>query len=341
MNVVHKSEIFKNKSHWENMTPKELELFKIKIFSYYRFKGFPFQPTDKEYRDNEFKKLMDFDHSNIIEDNVVKQTMHGLGLAWSYFPHAYNVKCNNKFTPYEVFNDNEKFMKVIEKRLKMGTYISDSGILKMLKLYSNTQAVSNFRPTAAAAIYDKFAPNGTVWDMSGGWGGRMLGAIKSSVKQYIATEPSKKTFQGLFDLGHDYGGKTNIRLSLQGSEDYTPDKESLDLCFTSPPYFDLEKYSEDKNQSYLKYPNIGDWLNNFLGKTIQNCWHGLKKDGYLLINIADHKKSDISLEYATVKLAKDIGFYYIGTLKLALSNPNMKNRQSAFKYEPIFIFKKI
>lgn len=340
MGKYYKSDILKNKSYWENMSPNELEYFKSQIFYYYRFAGFPFYPTDKEYRDREFEKLINYDHSNVIVGDTIKQTMHGLALAWSYFPHAYDVKCNNKLTPYEVFKDDEKFMKVIEKRLKMGTYISDSGILKMLKMFSNTQGVSNFRPTAAAAIYDKFAPNGIVWDMSGGWGGRMLGAIKSSVKQYIATEPSKKTFQGLFDLGHNYCGDTNIRLSMQGSEDYIPEKNSLDLCFTSPPYFDLEKYSNDRSQSYIKYPDINSWINEFLGKTMENCFYGLKSNKYMLINIADHKKSKISLEKATVEKAKQSGFHYEGRLKLALSNPNMKNRKSPFKYEPIFIFKK-
>ena len=339
--MVHKSDILKNKSHWENMTPMQLERFRNIIFQYYRMVGFPYHSTDKDYKDKEFKKLLVYDRTNLIEDGVVKQTMHGLGLAWSYFPHAYDVKCNDKMTPFEVFNDDEMFMKVIEKRLKMGTYISDSGIMKMLKMYSNTQAVSNFRPTAAAAIYDKYAPNGVVWDMSGGWGGRMLGAIASGVDTYYVTEPSKKTFIGLTQLASDYSHNTKINLSMVGSEEYSPIKNSIDLCFTSPPYFNLEKYSDEETQSYIKYPDIDDWINGFLHNTIINCHNGLKKNKYMLINIADIKNSRISLEHEIIKTAIKVGFEYENTLRLALSNPNMKNRTSAFKYEPIFVFKKI
>lgn len=340
--MIHKSEIIKNKSYWVNMSNIELNDYINKIFNYYRRVGFPYHSTDKIYRDNEFKKLINYNYSGLIEDNIVKQTMHGLGLAWSYFPHSYNVKCNDKRTPFEVFSDDETFIKVIEKRLKMGSYISDSGIMKMLKMYSNTQAVSNFRPTAAAAIYDKYAPNGIVWDMSGGWGGRMLGAIASSVNTYIATEPSQLTYKGLVELGHDYGGKTKISLSMSGSEDYRPKKESLDLCFTSPPYFNLEKYSNDNDQSYIKYKDKQIWIDQFLKKTFENCHYGLKNNKYMLINIADPKKNnDISLENATVKYAKEIGFEHEDTLKLTLSNPNMKNKISAFKYEPIFVFRKL
>lgn len=339
--MVHKSDIIKNKKYWENMSPEELQRFKDKIFLYYRRSGFPYHKTDKEYRDVEFKKLKNYDYSNLIEDGIVKQTMHGLGLAWSYFPHAYDVNCNDKMTPLEVFNDDEMFMKVIEKRLKMGTFMSNAGIMKMLKMYSNTQAVSNFRPTAAAAIYDKYAPNGVVWDMSGGWGGRMLGAIISSVKTYTCAEPSVLTAIGLRKLGKDYSGNMKINVDDYGSEQLRPSHKSLDLCFTSPPYFDLEKYSNDEGQSYIKYPNIDQWVDGFLTKTFENCYYGLKNNGYMVINIADSKKSKHSLEDETVKAAIKVGFTHVDTLKLALSNPNMKNRTSAFKYEPIFVFKKI
>jgi branched-chain amino acid transport system substrate-binding protein len=65
-------------------------------------------------------------------------------------------------TPYKAFIDDDIFIRVIRRRLKMGTYISESGIRKMLKLFSNVQSVSNFRPTAAAAIYNNFAKNGVV-----------------------------------------------------------------------------------------------------------------------------------------------------------------------------------
>ena len=188
--MIKKEDIFVNEKHWRGMDYYDLYNFSVKIFDYYRENGFPYYPTDMESRQKDFDKLVKYDRSKLFENDVVKQTMHGLGLAWSYFPNSFNVKCDNKMTPYEAFMDDEIFMKVILKRLKIGTYISDSGIRKMLKIYTGVQGVSNFRPTAAAALYDTFAKDGVVWDMSGGWGGRFLGAIASSVKVYIATEPS-------------------------------------------------------------------------------------------------------------------------------------------------------
>jgi len=234
--------------------------------------------------------------------------MHGLGLAWSYFPHAFDVKSNGMMTPYEAFMNDEIFMKVILKRLKMGTYISDSGIRKMLKIYTGVQGVSNFRPTAAACLYDEFGKDGVVWDMSGGWGGRLLGAAISNVNKYIATEPSTKTFNGLKSLANDFSGNMICEINHCGSEDYVPEVNSLDMCFTSPPYFDLEQYSSESTQSYIKFNNIEKWREGFLKPTFDNCYYGLKPEKFMLINISDKVGNNIKLEDITIETAKEVGF---------------------------------
>ena len=339
--MIKKKQIVVNEKHWRGMSETELSDFTQLIFDYYRQEGFPYYPTNMESREKDFNKLMKYDRSNLLVDGVVKQTMHGLGLAWSYFPDSFNVRCGNKMTPYEAFMNDEVFLNVIKKRLRMGTYISDSGIRKMLKIYSNVQAVSNFRPTAAAAIYDYFGRNKkdfTVWDMSGGWGGRMLGAIVSGVDTYICTEPSKKAYIGLCELSNDFEGETFCVPINSGSENFKPNKNSLDLCFTSPPYFDLEKYSDEDSQSYKKFPEKNAWIEVFLRETFENCYYGLKSDGVMAINIADIKGNE--LEYDMVRVAIECGFILKSKFRLALSNINLKNKGAKFKFEPIYIFTK-
>lgn len=340
-----------NEAYWRNMSENELENFANEIFLFYRENGFPYYPTDMETRQKDFYKLNKFVYTQKIntfnnlfnnQNYIIKQTMHGLGLAWSYFPHSFNVKCNNRMTPYEAFMDDEIFIKVIRKRLKMGTYISDSGIRKMLKIYTNVQGVSNFRPTAAAYLYNMFGKGKTVWDMSGGWGGRLLGAIVADVDMYIATEPSIKTKKGLVQLANDFGGRMHSYITEVGSEDFKPTKNSLNFCFTSPPYFNVEKYADEPTQSYIKFNNKKAWVEGFLRPTFQNCYYGLKPFGYMLINIADGKgKENISLEDETIKIAKQCGFkYYKTQFKLSLSNINLRNKNKKYKFEPIFIFEK-
>ena len=99
----NKEEIFVNEKHWRGMSETQLEGFTQLIFNYYRQVGFPYYPIDKESRNHDFKLLMNYDRSNLFEDKIFKQTMHGLGLAWSYFPHSFEVKCGNKITPYDAF----------------------------------------------------------------------------------------------------------------------------------------------------------------------------------------------------------------------------------------------
>jgi hypothetical protein len=211
----------------------------------------------------------------------------------------------------------------------------------MLKIFTGVQGVSNFRPTAAACIYNTFAKGGVVWDMSGGWGGRLLGAIAGGVDRYIATEPSSKTNEGLFCLADDFAGKMNWEIYQLGSEDYVPDKNSLDLCFTSPPYFDLEKYADEPSQSYVKFDTKEAWIEGFLRPTFDNCYYGLKSDGLMIINIADVKgKQNINLEGRTLSVAAECGFKLVKKFMLALSNVNLRDKGTKFKYEPIYVFMK-
>jgi hypothetical protein len=315
-------------------------------YAYVLSRGFPYYEYSLDEKKKELEKIKKYDLSKIISGDVVRQTMHGLGLAWSYFPHAWSVKTRNMKTPFEVYEDKDLLKKAIERRLKRGGFpmlksdgsMTDSQIRKAIRSYSGVQAVSNFRPSAAAAIYQKYAGNGIVWDMSCGFGGRFLGALVSgSVKFYYGTDPSTETFNGLQQMQNDFQclGMYSL-IQKRGSEDKFIFSQDIDLCFTSPPYFNTEKYSDEATQSYMAYDNVQDWNEKFLRKTIQNCYSCLKSTGHMIINVANvitHK----SLQDDTVRIAKEEGFELIETLKMQLSSLI----KGGFKYEPIFVFKKI
>ena len=298
--------IFISKRQWNTISEKHLKWYIEMVFLHYREKGFPYYPTDSDFRQTEFEKLKHYDCSTILKDNILRQTMHGLGLAWSYFPHAWEVRCNGMLTPMEVFLDDDLFRKVIQKRIRLGDNMSDAGIRKMLKIFTGTQGVSNFRPTSACALYNKFAENGIVWDMSCGWGGRLLGFLVSKAKKYIGTDPSIYSYKGCQEIKNDFGEGRQIELYNIGSEDYLPTEESLDFCFTSPPYFDCEHYSGEPTQSYLKFPTKEAWCKGFLKSPFQNCFCGLKKGGCMAINIANTRTFP-NLEDEVLLLAKDSG----------------------------------
>lgn len=332
--------LFINKKVWNTFDEEETTNYIDKVFNHYRTHGFPYFRQDNAFRDHEFKKLMNYNGDILLDGDTFKQTMHGLSLAWSYMPHSWEVRCNDKLTTIEAFNDDDMFRKVIAKRIRMGDNMSDNGIRKMLKMYSGVQSVSNFRPTVACELYQQFLPDGgKVLDMSSGFGGRLLGAIKANV-DYTGYEPSTKTHDGLGEMIRDYGrSDRNYSIIKDGSENINFNNH-FDFAFTSPPYFNTEKYSEEGTQSYLKYPTKELWTNGFWYDTIKNTYNALKADSYMAINIAN-VPSYKDLEDVTKQLCIDMGFVYIKEMRMALSNSNFRSRSSAFKYEPIFIFKKV
>ena len=327
--MIRKRDIFVERSHWENFSEDELNKFAKKIFNYYKETGFPYYPTNSEFRNDSFNLFMNYKHKLLFNGTTIGQSMHGVGLMWSYFPHMFEVRVGNKKTPMDIFNNDDLFMNCIHKKLLIGSRISNSGLRKLLTTHKEANVIKGFKPTTAAAIYDYYAPNGIVWDMCGGWGGKMLGAIKSSVKKYIVTELNSLNFNGLENLNNDYNRNTDINIIMSGCENYVPKKESLNLCFTKIPYFDLEDYLDEPTQAHVIYPNIDIWIEKFLKETYISCFYGLKKNGHMIINIYDSKNYNLNLEEISYNIAIDIGFTYESKLKLL-----------GRKIEPIYVFKK-
>jgi hypothetical protein len=165
--------------------------------------GLPVYSLTMEEKWQQMRLLLGYDRTRLIEAGIIGQTMHGLALAWHYFPHAWGVSCGGKLSPLETFADEERLQNALSRREKYGTLKSESDLRKALRTVSGTQAVSNFRPTAAAAMYDRYMPGGggVTWDMSSGYGGRLLGAIASlHVRKYIGTDPASLTFDGLTEM---------------------------------------------------------------------------------------------------------------------------------------------
>lgn len=340
--MVEYKDIVKNYKEWNVMSEKELDDYANKIFKYYREHGYPYYNFTDEEKKEELNKLSKVDTSAIIENNVIRQTMHGLGFCWSYFSHAIEIRNLTSKSPLDIFMDDRLLMTAIKKRLRDGTNMSDAALRKSIRKYGGV-GVSNFRPTAACAIYNRYGGD-TVWDMSGGFGGRMVGAFMSdTVKTYIATDPAEKTFNGLVNMAQDIRTMTDknieFKLFMCGSEEFLVFPKTLDLCFTSPPYFNTERYSDEDTQSYKMFPILEDWLKYFWRGTVRSCFMGLKPNRYLVFNIANVKTAP-NLAEDCLNVAKSVGFEHIETLQLQLSGRPHTSKDKEFKYEPVFVMKK-
>jgi DNA modification methylase len=69
----------------------------------------------------------------------------------------------------------------------------------------------------------------------------------------------------------------------------------FDLCFTSSPYFQAERYSEDTDQSWKRYASLDSWLHGFLFKALEKTYRALTRGGFLMINISDVWVNDLSV----------------------------------------------
>ena len=156
-------------------------------------------------------------------------------------------------------------------------------------------APSNFRPMNAKAVYERFCPKGgVIYDYCCGFGGRMLGALSSKNNyKYVGTDPCTETMYHLHQLGEYIeqvtGREDSYELHCCGSEEFKGPANSIDFAFSSPPYFNLEVYSDEPTQCFNKFPELNQWLEGFVRPTIQNIKHMLKPGKFYAVNIADFK----------------------------------------------------
>lgn len=324
---------------------------------------------------HDLRKYVGEHAASLIENDTIAQMTRYNTIASSYHPNMWSVRTGNSLTPQEIFDDPRKLAEAIEhynrslhKRNKreqaedeygpaylIETHLAPSGasaatIRKACSMFKGTQKVSQFSPVAAAALYQEYLPShGVTWDMSMGWGGRLLGAVACDrVKTYIGCDPAADTFAGLERMATDIKRllpqrQLEVKPYMLGSE--TPEMRAVlpchgvDLCFTSPPYWNREKYSDEETQSCVQYKTKEEWLEAFLGGTLDNCKHTLTPDGHLIVNIAG-VPGFRDLPQRFVALAEGRGWNLIRTLQLELSQmPGKGQPDREHKHEPVFVFR--
>ena len=153
---------------------------------------------------------------------------------------------------------------------------------------------SQFKPNIAKVLYDKLESK-SILDFSAGWGDRLAGFYASETGEfYLGIDPRKENHpiyeeQKWFYEKHRTMFEVNKRSLMIESpaEDFEYKENMYDTVFTSPPYFNVERYSYDDTQSWVRYKDIDSWNKNFLQKSIKKIWPSIKSGGYLLVNIAD------------------------------------------------------
>ena len=223
---------------------------------------------------------------------------------------------------------------------------SPTALRRALELVTG-ENVQNFKPQNARAIVEYLCPVlwGNVYDYSAGYGGRLLGISGSNMSyNYVGVDPNTETVGYLNYLNDCIYKATGRRGTIikNVSEVYEP--EDIDLAFSSPPYFNLEKYCDEPTQCMNQFTTLDDWFEGYVVPTMKNIHKGLNSDGVFATNIADYKSYG-NKEYAVVErwiaTAEKLGFRHSGTIKMMLNTrPGVGNDKVAGreKWEGVYVF---
>lgn len=224
---------------------------------------FPYPPQTENISDV-INKIQKFDYSRIYTNNTFNNNTSNVGISYlkSNFKSYWNSSYGDKQSPVDAWNDNFTLLKIIANRVGLNNFNEsfDFSLHSIIRgMSANRYTISFFKPILAAAIYRhilKDTEYPVVIDPCAGFGGRMLG-FKSIYPngKYIGIEPNIDTFNELLELSKNF---SNIELYNCKLEDYTGDR-NCDITFTSIPYYNTEKYSQN-----IRYESLEDWKNTFL-----------------------------------------------------------------------------
>ena len=196
-----------------------------------------------------------------------------------------------------------------------------SEIIRSLSFANGLGKVTMYRPLMAKKVVAYLADKDKlkevrVLDVCAGWGGRMIGA-KSAERggdklppqtprkgggdkggglkvHYTGIDPCEKTYAALRAI-RDELGLHNVTLIHQPAEVALQQPlGTYDIALTSPPYYNLELYSDEPTQSVATKDGYQAWLDTFLKPVIQGVIRlGVKYSCWSVKNFKTDKKYDL------------------------------------------------
>jgi hypothetical protein len=182
------------------MALPEQEMYDVvtTVIEHYRKVGFPYFEIDKKRIKKEYEIILKADSSKTeLPNNELQQSMWGLSVCNMFHPEMYATRCNGAKCPMDIFMDDKLLRVALTKRIKYNDRVLNHSCVRRTLSAFGGQAASNFRPTIAKWVYQKYCPpGGSVLDPCAGYGGRLMGAFCSHVGYYTSTDPNVNTYEG-------------------------------------------------------------------------------------------------------------------------------------------------
>jgi hypothetical protein len=300
------------------------------------------------------KEFKSTSYNSVVDNRIGLGNNRGQPLSRFLFPNMMTAepKGRGSNSLKDRFLDDTKLKRAIRICFEMREgqkLVYPTALRRSLELVTG-ENIQNFKPQNARAIVEHLCPVlwGNIYDYSAGYGGRLLGIGSSNMNyNYTAVDPNTETVNYLQYFNSLIKQATGVEGTIvqSVSEDYQP--EDVDLAFSSPPYFNLEKYSDEPTQCMVNYTTLDEWFDGYVVPTMTNIHNGLNNDGVFATNIADYKtygqKEPVEVCERWIETAEKIGFKHTGTIKMMLNTrPGVGNDKLAGreKFEGVYVFTK-
>ena len=302
---------------------------------------------------NAIKEFKSTSYNSVRDNKISLGNNKGQPLSRFLFPNMMTAepKGRGSNSLRDRFYDDNKLKRAIRLCFEMregNNLVFPTAMRRALELVTG-ENIQNFKPQNARALVEELCPVmwGNIYDYSAGYGGRLLGIGSSNMKyNYIGIDPNSETIKYLNFFNECIDEAVGVKGTIiqNVSEEFVPN--DIDLAFSSPPYFNLEKYSDEDTQCMVRYSTLDEWFSGYAEPTIENIYKSLNKDGIFATNIADYKtygKKTYKVVDDWITLSERIGFKHVGTIKMMLNTrPGVGNNKLAGreKYEGVYVFKK-
>ena len=286
------------------------------------------------------------------------------------------MRCGSNLvsSPWDIWHNKDKLEKMNWHFWRKGALgnddICDSTFRSAFRI--GTYTATQFKPSVAKALYEKHGAV-DVLDTSSGWGDRLAGFYATkSTKRYVGCDPNPEVFatykQQCLEYERLLGGAATLTESVNyfkcegvktveiwnlPSEDveWSQYKNAFDFYFTSPPYFETERYAtstvKTTEQSWSRYPTFDSWKNDFFFKVNRMVWNTIKSEGYVMINIIEPRIHNGKRLNLCDDMVDDIltypGSNYLGKIGMRMqARPHaiVNAAKNSIFVEPVWVFRK-
>jgi hypothetical protein len=197
------------------------------------------------------------------------------------------------------------------------TLLDEFKQLPEFNLFSRSSALNNIR----------------MLDISAGWGDRLLAACSRNIN-YTGCDPNSKLVSVYEKIIAENGDCKKQEVMCYPFEDQWENDKKYNFLLSSPPFFNLEIYSDEQTQSSSRYNTIEKWLNGFLKPSLAKCACLLENGSPVILHLSDvidfknPSKSIVFVEDIIMFCIKELHWKFIGNYGFAIQDIKKKSESS-------------